>query len=68
MCLKDIVSKNLAASPSICIESKNQVVFNHCEHADEIGDKKNLMFHVEQYCAINQIDKNRLIPRTVHLN
>jgi hypothetical protein len=50
------------------VEAKGTVLVNHCEHSQEIGDKKKLLFHIQKYCQLNQLDEHKLIPRTVHLS
>ncbi len=50
------------------VESKKMKIINHCENSEQIGDKKLLFFHIGNYCEINNISKQTIIPKTIHLN
>lgn len=44
------------------------ILINHCENSDQIGDKKQLFYHLQRFCQIKGIDKHTMIPTTVHLS
>ena len=48
--IRDVVARNVTKLPSLIFEAKNRVMVNHCEHSEQIGDKKHLLFHIVKYC------------------
>ena len=44
------------------------ILINHCENSHQIGDKKQLFYHLQRYCKIRGINKHTMIPTTVHLS